>query len=931
MRLSVSSGFTSDDFLFAGNSVFVEEMHQQYLKNPNSVDESWRNFFSNYTDSTGQMRPDWDGFARVLGMVSEVPDDSPSKSKKPGDNGEYLNLLAKKILRNYRTRAHSLTHLDPLGIEVLKDKKDVGLDLESFGVNDATLAQNVKTKFGNHKLADLIRLLDDVYLGRIGIECSHLQEIQEIEFLYNLFEDTHFSGFNKQEKVSMLENLMAATSMENYLHVKFPGAKRFSVEGGEATIAALEDSIEFLAKNGSKEAVIGMAHRGRLNTLTRVMGKPYRAIFAEFKGASAFPDDLGISGDVKYHMGYKSIRKIENNEIELELLPNPSHLEAVNPVVAGRVRAAQDNMGDASREKSVAILIHGDAAFCGQGIVAESLAMSYLKPYETGGVLHFVINNQVGFTANAKDGRVGRYSTEIAKMAGSPILHANGDDVESVIRATRIALEYRKLFKKDAVIEIMCYRKYGHNEGDEPFYTQPNMYRIIRQKQNPADIYASKLVAENTISEQDYTNMQKDFKAKLDKEFDASEKYKVEAHKFTGHWKGFDRFGKEADTSVAKKKLVDLGTKLCEVPSDFPVNPKVSKLLESRKADLKDSKPIDWATGEKLAFASILNDGVGIRITGQDSGRGTFSHRHSVLHHQETRKQYVPLENINPNAKYDVADSNLSEYGVLGFEYGYSIYNPKQLVIWEAQFGDFANGGQIMFDQFISSGETKWMQMSGLVCLLPHGYEGQGPEHSSARLERFLQLAAEDNMIVANPTNPASLFHLLRRQVTGNVRKPLIIMSPKSLLRHKLAVSNLSDLDKGSKFNAVLDDELVDAKKAKRIIFCSGKVYYDLFQARQEKKIKDIAIVRLEQLYPFPEEEVQKILSKYSNAKDIVWCQEEPENMGSWFFIQPRFMEILTEKHEFSYIGRKASASPATGYASHHKQEQAEIIENCLG
>jgi 2-oxoglutarate dehydrogenase E1 component len=611
-----------------------------------------------------------------------------------------------------------------------------------------------------------------------------------------------------------------------------------------------------------------------LATLTRVLGKSYRAVFAEFKGGAAFPSDLGISGDVKYHMGYNSVRKFGSNQVHMSLLPNPSHLEAVNPVVGGSVRARQDNLGDKGRKLVAGILIHGDDAFCGQGVVAESLVMSYLKPYNVGGIFHVVINNQVGFTANAWDNRPGRYSTDIAKMSGSPILHVNGDDAEAVIFATRIALHYRKTFQKDVVIEVICYRKYGHNEGDEPMYTQPQMYNIISKKETPADIYAKKLALESSLDSGGYDLLKAKFKAHLDIEFDASTTYKAPSHKFEGLWEGFKRDGKEVVTGVSKKLLEKLGLGLCNIPANFGLNPKLKKLFDQRAEEIKADVAIDWALGEQLAFASLLSENIPIRITGQDAGRGTFSHRHSVLHDQNNGSKYIPLNNIEgQRAFYEVADSNLSEYGVLGFEYGYSLVNPKHLVIWEAQFGDFANGAQIMIDQFIASSEQKWMQMSGLVMLLPHGYEGQGPEHSSARLERFLQLCAENNIQVVNPSNPASIFHLLRRQVLRDFRKPLVVMTPKSLLRHKLAVSNLSDLAEGTSFRPVIDDTKIDHKLAKHVVLCTGKVYYDLLESQTKNNIKDIAIVRVEQLYPFPEKELKEILSKYTAVKKLVWAQ----------------------------------------------------------
>jgi 2-oxoglutarate dehydrogenase E1 component len=925
----MTSEFEKNSFLFAGNLVFIEEMYQQYLKDSKSVDISWQEFFKNYADSNGKIRPSW-GEAPTILNAKIAEDKKPTKPLKD-TSLDVLKLRAAEMISAYRERGHYLSNLDPLNMEVPKSKAELALDLKDFGIVDTDLSLEIETKFGKTTISNLVKILDNIYAGKVGIECSHLRNTEEIKWLYDKFESRNLANFTKDEKISILDNLIAAGGMEHYLHVKFPGAKRFSIEGGDATIAALEDAVEFFAKDDTKEVVIGMAHRGRLATLTRILGKPYRALFAEFKGGAAFPSDLGISGDVKYHMGYSSIRKFGDNEVTMTLLPNPSHLEAVNPVVAGNVRAKQDILQDKERRLVSGILIHGDDAFCGQGVVAESLVMSYLKPYNVGGILHFVINNQVGFTANAWDNRPGRYSTDIAKMSGSPILHVNGDDAEAVIFATRIALHYRKIFKKDVVVEIVCYRKYGHNEGDEPMYTQPQMYNIISKKETPADIYSNRLEGEATIDSSCYEMLKAKFKAYLDTEFDASSEYKTPSHNFTGLWEGFERNGKEVVTGISKKLLTKLRLGVCNVPADFGLNPKLKKLFDQHVEDVKNDVAVDWAVGERLAFASLLLEGIPIRMTGQDAGRGTFSHRHSVLHDQNNGYKYIPLNNIEgQKAFYEVADSNLSEYGVLGFEYGYSLVNPKHLVIWEAQFGDFANGAQIMIDQFIAASEQKWMQMSGLVMLLPHGYEGQGPEHSSARLERFLQLCAENNMQVVNPTTPASIFHLLRRQVLRNFRKPLVVMTPKSLLRHKLAVSNMSELVEETSFKPVIDDKKIEHKLAKRVVVCSGKIYYDLLESQTKNNIKDIAIVRVEQLYPFPEKELKEILNKYTSIKEVIWAQEEPENMGAWTFVKT-YLDNIIENKKLCYVGRDPSASPAVGYLSTHNAQQAEIVKKYMG
>ena len=929
----MSSNFEKNSFLFGGNSVFVEELYQQYLQNPSSVDTSWQEFFRDYDSSAQKQHPSWGSYPKIIGTTN--PDAKPEKkppvapleiaaaSSTPHNDASTLTLKAKLLVEAYKERAHLLTTLDPLGLEKPKTKAEIALEPANFGIDNT--ADKIDPILGANTVAELISKLDSTYAGTIGMECAHVLEMKEREWLHEQFQSR--ASISKDEKMTILQSLVDTEGMESYIHTKFPGAKRFSVEGGDSSIAGLEYSIEYLSTHGATEVMIGMAHRGRLATLTRIVGKPDRALLAEFAGKSAFDKSLGIAGDVKYHMGYQNQKTCKSgNVLDISLLPNPSHLEAVNPVLAGAVRARQDAIGDTNRRKVVGILIHGDAAFCGQGVVPESMTMSYLKPFDVGGIFHVVINNQVGFTANAKDGHPGRYSTDVAKMSGSPILHVNGDDPEAVIFAYKLAVEYTQKFGKDAVVEIICYRKYGHNEGDEPMYTQPVMYDIIKKKQSPGAIYAARLEKEGTLATGDFSAIQQKFKAYMDDEFAHAMEYAPKPHKFTGLWEGFVRNDDKAiKTAVDKDELVELGTKLCNVPADFALNPKLEKLFDLRKEDLTKDQPIDWATGEQLAFATLLKDGTNIRLIGQDAGRGTFSHRHSVLHDQKNDAVYLPLNNFGASGKYEVADSNLSEYGVLGFEFGYSTINPKHMVIWEAQFGDFANSAQIMFDQFIASSETKWMQMSGLVLLLPHGFEGQGPEHSSARLERYLQACAENNIQVVNPTNPASLFHLLRRQMMRNFRKPLIIMSPKSLLRHKLATSKLDDLATGH-FMEVIDDEAHYHKTATRLVLCSGKVYYDLFEAREKAGLKNVALIRFEQLYPFPEKQIVEIVEKYKSAHEIIWCQEEPKNMGAWNFVHSNL-----DYNKLLYIGRKEAASPATGYMSVHTEEQVGLVKQALG
>ncbi|RTK92243.1 MAG: 2-oxoglutarate dehydrogenase E1 component [Rickettsiales bacterium] len=929
--------FERTDFLFGANSVFIEELYQQFLKDPNSVDPSWLELFNQQKEGVSLKST-----SKII--IKDLPKNDVSQGQRTGGNLALENALrAKFMINDYRDHGHYLAYLDPLNLEVRKTHEELRLNIENFGFTEQNLNEivdvsNVINGLAPSSLRDIKNLLENTYTKSIAAEFTHIENIEERNWLYSQMENASSNhNLSADDKKRYLKDLVEVDGFEQYIHTKFPGAKRFSIEGGDASIICLDVVIEQSCNHEVKEMVLGMAHRGRLSTLTKIMQKPYRAVLAEFKGISAFPKDLNISGDVKYHMGYSSEKTFSNNKtIHLSLTPNPSHLEAVNPVVAGKTRAKQDLL-NRDRSSVVGILVHGDAAFCGQGVVAESLVMSGLKPYEVGGIFHLVINNQVGFTADAKDGRPGRYCTEVAKMVGAPILHVNGDDIEAVILATKIACDYRMKFCKDVVVDIVCYRKYGHNEGDEPMYTQSVMYNVIKTKQTPAEIYAKKLVEQSVIDSGYLEQLQTEFKNTLDKEFAEIENYVPPLQWLDGMWKGFERNNsKVVNTGVAKSKLQKMTRDLCAIPKSFALNSKLKKLFSTRVETIDKDQPIDWATAEQLAFATILEEKIPIRITGQDSGRGTFSHRHAVLHSQNDESIYVPLNNVSKEqAFFEVADSNLSEYGVLGFEYGYSLVNPNHLVIWEAQFGDFCNGAQIIFDQFISSAETKWMRMSGLVCLLPNAMEGQGPEHSSARIERFLQLCAENNMQVVYPTTPASIFHLLRRQVKSNTRKPLIVMSPKSLLRHKLAVSPLSDLDENTSFSPIIDeiDSDIDARVVKKVIFCSGKVYYDLLEKRRGASIKDTAIIRLEQLYPFANDIVSEIVNKYSKATEFVWCQEEARNMGAWKFIRSYMDEILqkTVRKNIVYIGRDEASSPAVGYLSVHNKQQEALVSAALG
>lgn len=886
--------FSENTYLFASNAPFIEEMFEKYSLNPHSVPEEWRKFFDE--NASNFLGPSWQ--EKKFNIIGSGKTESEAEHKVP----EYSSLDRLKLV------GHLAANLDPLGIEVPMTLDEIGIDENS---------------------QDL-----DLYAGNIGAEIDHLSCNEEKEWLHKNYREIFHKEISNEEKTSLLDDLVHIEGMEQYIHKKFPGAKRFSVEGGESSIVSTEIAINEASIHGVNEVVIGMAHRGRLNTLTKVLKKPYAAVLAEFMGKGSFPDDFEISSDVKYHMGYSSdIETKAGKKVHLSLTPNPSHLEAVNPVVAGRVRAKQDLKGDKDRSKVMGLLIHGDAAFCGQGVVAESLVLSTLDAFDTGGIFHIVINNQVGFTANPRDGhKSSRYSTEFAKTISAPIFHVNGDDVEAVYKVTKLLSLYRATFKKDAVIEIMCYRKYGHNEGDEPMYTQPVMYNIIKAKKSPAEVYANKLQAKNVLSLDQFTELKNNFKSHLDEEYKKAETFEPEAQFLEGIWKGYSRKKTEDDknlkTGVKKSVLQDLLAKLCKVPSDFSLNSKLKKLFEKRLVDFNNGK-VDWAAAEQLAFATLLNDNHPVRLIGQDAGRGTFSHRHSVLHDQNTGQKYLPLNNLDLEASYEVADSNLSEYAVMGYEFGYSMSSPNSLVIWEAQFGDFSNGAQIIFDQFISTTETKWLRLLGLVLLLPHGYEGQGPEHTSARLERMLQLCAEENMQVVYPTTPASIFHFLRRQQLRKVRKPLIVMSPKSLLRHPDVVSDISEIADGTKLNLVISDDL-DPKNVKKMVICSGKVYYDLLQARRDGKINNVALIRVEQLYPFPVKELNKEIEKYSKSAKIIWCQEEPKNMGAWTYLCSRVLENIDRGSEFTLVSRPESASPATGYAKIHKKEQTNLVEKAL-
>ncbi len=950
------SGFLKTTAVFGTNATYLEELYELYLQSPANVDKSWQDFFREMGDSLDNVIKEHKGASwapkksKVIGVAEEA---KPATGKAPANQNANSQDVKKAcrdsigalmLIRAFKVRGNLLADLDPLGLEGGKMHPDLDPATYEFSPEDYNRPIYLGGAFGfeTATINDLLKALKQTYASKIGVEFMHIPDLKQRDWIANRMEAIRGRPvLTNEEKKIVLSDVMKVERFEQFLHIKFPGAKRFSVEGGEAAIAAMEKIIETAANLGVKEVVLGMAHRGRLNVLTKVMGRRYASLLSEFQGnQSHFSEEIDAAGDVKYHQGASSDRNFNGNKIHLSLAANPSHLEAVNPVVVGRVRAKQDQMQDEDRKKVMGLLLHGDAAFCGQGVVTETMALSDLEGYTTGGTLNIVINNQVGFTTSPKYSRSSPYPTDVAKGAHAPIFHVNGDDPEAVAFVSKMAVEFRQEFGADVVVDVFCYRRYGHNEGDEPFFTQPIMYNKIKDHPTPMNVYAQRLIAEGVITEAEFTKMKDDFQKFLEGEYKASQGYGAdEADWLQGSWTGFENPKKGLvdyiDTGVKSAALKKIGAALCNYPADHNINKKLVRLLETKKQMIETGKDIDWATGEALAYGSLLTEGYPIRLSGQDSIRGTFSHRHSGLINQETEERYFPLNNLGQKqARYEVRDSNLSEYAVLGFEYGYSLAEPKCLVLWEAQFGDFSNGAQIMIDQFISSGESKWLRFSGLVMLLPHGYEGQGPEHSSARLERYLQLCAEDNMQVVNCTTPANFFHALRRQMLRKYRKPLVVMSPKSLLRHKLCVSKLKDFESGNTFKRVIPDEsgLVESK-VKRVVICSGKVYYDLLEEREKSDIKDVALVRLEQYYPFPAEELTAELKKYKNA-DVIWCQEEPKNMGAWAFVDRRIEEVLDSAKIKAkrpvYVGRPEAASPAAGYARVHQKQQIALINEAL-
>jgi len=982
-RQDANAAFALSSFLQGTNAAYIDELYARYEKDPAAVDTEWQEFFKSLKDTPADVvrnaegpswgRDNWPLTPRDE-LTSALDGDWPTVEKavsgkiaaKAQAKGAEVTVAelhqatrdsvrAIMLIRAYRMRGHFHANLDPLGIEAPRNREE--LDPRSYGFTDADFDRKI---FLDHVLGleygtlrEIVAICERTYCQTLGVEFMHITNAAQKSWIQERIEgpDKEIS-FTREGRRAILNKLIEAEGFEKFCDTKFTGTKRFGLDGAESLIPALEQIIKRGGNLGVKEIVVGMPHRGRLNVLTQVMGKPHRALFHEFKGGSANPVDVEGSGDVKYHLGASSDREFDGNRIHLSLTANPSHLEIVDPVVLGKVRAKQDQHGDPPdmRISVLPLLMHGDAAFAGQGVVAECFSLSDLKGYRTGGSLHFIVNNQIGFTTYPRYSRSSPYPSDVAKMIDAPIFHVNGDDPEAVVFAAKVAIEFRQKFHKPVVIDMFCYRRHGHNEGDEPAFTQPVMYKKIAAHPSTLEIYAKRLIADGVMTEGEVDKAKADWRARLDAEFEAGTGYKPnKADWLDGKWAGFKIADQEEDarrgvTGVDVATLKEIGRKITKVPDGFRVHRTIQRFLENRVKAIESGAGIDWATGEALAFCSLLQEGHHVRLSGQDSERGTFSQRHSVLIDQEDESRYTPFNHLGgEQGHYEVINSLLSEEAVLGFEYGYSLAEPNALAMWEAQFGDFANGAQVVFDQFISSGERKWLRMSGLVCLLPHGYEGQGPEHSSARLERYLQLCAEDNMQVCNPTTPANYFHVLRRQLHREIRKPLILMTPKSLLRHKRAVSRLDELGKGTTFHRILYDDaqmlpnektrLVGDEKIRRVVLCSGKVYYDLYEEREKRGLDDVYLMRLEQLYPVPLKALVMELGRFKGA-EVVWCQEEPRNMGSWHFIEPYLEWVLNQINAPNkrprYAGRAAAAATATGLMSKHLAQLKALLDEAL-
>jgi len=936
----------NDSFLNSANAPYVAELYFKYTQNPKGVDDSWKSFFSSLNEDELSIIADFGGpewKKRDTNVIDDISFDKVVRSSASVDFASFKtstldSIRALRLIRAYRVNGHLIANLDPLNLHEKNYHPE--LDYKSYGFSDNDLDREIfvdgSLGLETATLKEIIKILNQTYSSSIGVEFLHIQSVEQKQWVQERIEEVHNkTNFTTQGKKAIYQRLVESELFEQYLDKKFLGTKRYGVEGGESMIPGIEQIVKQSCLADVQDIYFGTAHRGRLTLLATVLGMPYRGILSKFQGSLNDPNEVLGSGDVKYHLGVSSDREFDGKKIHLSLTPNPSHLEAVDPVVAGKVRARQTLLEDKMTNKVFGLLIHGDAAMAGQGIVAETFAMSQLRGFRTGGTIHFVINNQIGFTTTPHYGRSAPYCTEIAKMVQAPIFHVNGDDPEAVVHVCRLAAEYRNLFKEDVVIDMFCYRRSGHNEADEPMFTQPLMYKKIKKHATTLNIYKDQLVREEVLTEDEAKLRISDFKKFLDSEFELSKSYKPnKADWLDGTWTGFKTASFDArrgKTSSNEEDIKLIAKEIHSIPEEFTPHKRIKKIYNDRYQSIVNEQKIDWATAEALAFASLLADGYGVRLSGQDVGRGTFSHRHAVLYDQENEERFVPLRHFREKqGLFEIVDSFLSEFGVLGFEYGYSQADPKTLVIWEAQFGDFSNGAQTIIDQFITTGERKWLRMSGLTLLLPHGHEGQGPEHTSSRLERFLQMCAEDNIQVANPTSPANYFHILRRQMLRDFRKPLILMTPKSTLRHKNNTSSLDQFVNGSTFHRVLSDPVAQEFKNKidRIILCSGKIYFELQDRINELDIKNIHIVRIEQLYPFPYETLEEELQEFKNC-EIIWCQEEPKNMGAWQFVEQRIQRSLIKigiEKKLYFIGRRAAASPATGAFDRHLQNQKNII-----
>ncbi|MDB4828240.1 2-oxoglutarate dehydrogenase E1 component [Candidatus Pelagibacter sp.] len=966
MSSSKNLEYEKTSFLNKSNSAFIERMYLKFINKEADLPESWKDYFEGIGDELNIVAKEINGPSwrpkkdkvDIDELQKKIDQKENNLENKLVDRSEKFNyqllansnkdsISAVSLIRAYRLRGHLLANLDPLGMRESDYLDELHPEFYGFKKEnyDKKIFLNGVINRKDATIKEILKFLKKTYCGNVGYEFMHISNPDERKWFRDRIEqDANALEFTKNGKEAILNKLVQAEGFEKFLATKYVGTKRFGLDGGESLIPALEQIIKISGQSQVKEVKIGMSHRGRLNVLANVLQKSYKRIFNEFAGEFGNTSDEG-AGDVKYHLGASSNREFDGNSVHVSLTDNPSHLEAVNPVVLGQTRAKQFFHKDKERNKVIPILIHGDAAFAGQGVVAECFAMSGLPGHNTGGTIHIIVNNQIGFTTSPRFARSSPYPSDVAKMVDAPIIHANGDDPEAVVYAARIASEFRLKFNRDVVVDLICYRRFGHNEGDEPSFTQPLMYKKIRSHPTPVKVYGKKLIDQKVISDEDLENVIKKFKDLLDDQFKNAKDYKPKIAWFEGTWsaykpeKGKDKRGV---TGADTKKLLEISEKINSSSDDLNLHKTIVKILNNRKEAVRSGSNIDWSTAEALAFGSLLEEGYPVRLVGQDSGRGTFSQRHSVLRNQKDNSRYVPLNNISKNQKqFEVVDSFLSELAVLGFEYGYSLVEPNTLTLWEAQFGDFANGAQVVIDQFIASGERKWRRASGLVMLLPHGYEGQGPEHSSARLERFLQLCSNDNLQVMNCTTPANYFHALRRQMHRDFRKPLIMMTPKSLLRNKYCVSNLEDFSKSNTFHRILWDHAIDPQskgfiklkestKIKKVILCSGKVYFDLLEAREKLKKDDVILFRIEQLYPFPAKTLVKELKPYSENAKFYWCQEEPKNMGAWFsvrdYIQWTLDTIKANNNKISYIGRSPDASPATGYAKRHISQQQEII-----